>query len=43
MAADPRAREILELVSRTVEAYPDVGAPTIRVRARLSRQTGDKA
>jgi hypothetical protein len=43
MAANPRAREILELVSRTVETNPDVDAPTIRVRAQVSRQTGDKA
>jgi len=43
MAADPRAREILELVSRTIESSPDMDARTIRVRAHVKRQTGDKA
>jgi hypothetical protein len=43
MAANPRAREILELVSRAVETNPGADAPTIRVRAQVSRQTGDKA
>lgn len=43
MADVHRSREILELVSRTVEANPDADAPTIRVRARVKRQTGDKA
>jgi hypothetical protein len=38
-----RARELLELVSRVVEANPGANAPTIRNRARLSRAQGDKA
>ena len=38
-----RAWEILELVSRTIEADPDAGAPAIRIRAHLSRRTGDEA
>jgi hypothetical protein len=36
-------REILERVSRTVETNEDSDAPTIRVRARVSRRTGDQA
>ncbi len=43
MAADPRAREILELVSRTVEANPGADARTLRVRAGVKRVNGDKA
>ncbi len=43
MGVNPRAREILEQVSRTVETHPDADARTLRVRAHLSRQTGDKA
>jgi predicted transcriptional regulator len=38
-----RTREILELVSRAVETNPDASAPTIRVRAHVRKQTGDKA
>ena len=38
-----RVRELLELVSRTVEANPGANAPTIRTRARVKRQGGDMA
>jgi hypothetical protein len=38
-----RARDLLELVSRTVEANPGATAPTIRTRARVTRANGDKA
>lgn len=38
-----RAREILELVSRAVEANPDAGSPVVRVRAHVSRRTGNEA
>jgi hypothetical protein len=38
-----RAREILELVSRTIENGPDPGAATLRVRAHVSRRMGDEA
>jgi hypothetical protein len=38
-----RVRDLLELVSRTVEANPGATAPTIRARARLKRQGGDMA
>jgi hypothetical protein len=43
MAADPRARELLELMSRTVEANPGADARTLRVRAGVKRAIGDKA
>lgn len=45
MAAEQlqRTREILERVSRTVEANESADARTIRFRARVSRQTGDRA
>jgi propanediol dehydratase small subunit len=43
MAADPRARELLELMSRTVEAHPGADARTLRVRAGVKRAAGDKA
>jgi hypothetical protein len=43
MAADPRARELLELMSRTVEAHPGADARTLRVRAGVKRVNGDKA
>jgi hypothetical protein len=43
MAADPRAREILELMSRMVESHPGADARTLRARAGLKRVTGDKA
>ena len=43
MATDPRAREILELVSRAVEANPGADARTLRVRARVKRLIGDEA
>jgi hypothetical protein len=36
-------RDLLQLVSRTIEANPDVGSPTIRTRARVKRQQGDMA
>jgi predicted transcriptional regulator len=38
-----RARELLELVSRVVEAHPRATAPTIRTRAHVSRANGDRA
>ncbi len=38
-----RVRELLELVSRTVEANPGASAPTIRTRAHVKRQGGDMA
>jgi hypothetical protein len=38
-----RVRELLELVSRAVEANPGANAPTIRARARVKRQGGDMA
>jgi hypothetical protein len=38
-----RVRELLELVSRTVEANPGANAPTIRARARVKRKGGDTA
>jgi hypothetical protein len=47
MSAGPeslaRARELLELVSRTVESHPGATAPTIRTRAHVSRANGDRA
>jgi hypothetical protein len=43
MAADPRARELLELMSRTVETHPGADARTLRVRAGVKRVAGDKA
>ncbi len=43
MAADPHARELLELMSRTVEANPGADARTLRVRAGVKRVNGDKA
>jgi hypothetical protein len=43
MAADPRARELLELMSRTVEAHPGADARTLRVRAGVKRLASDKA
>jgi hypothetical protein len=43
MATAPRAREILELVSRAVEANPGADARTLRVRARVKRPIGDEA
>lgn len=43
MAADPRARELLELMSRTIEANPGADARTLRVRAGVKRVIGDKA
>ena len=36
-------REILERVSRVVEGSPGLDARSIRVRARVSRRTGDEA
>ena len=38
-----RVRELLELVSRTVEANPGANAPTVRTRAHVKRQGGDMA
>jgi hypothetical protein len=38
-----RVRELLQLVSRTVEANPGANAPTIRTRARVKRKGGDMA
>jgi hypothetical protein len=38
-----RARDLLELVSRVVEANPGATAPVIRTRARVTRANGDKA
>jgi hypothetical protein len=38
-----RVRELLELISRTVEANPGATAPTIRARARVKRKGGDMA
>jgi hypothetical protein len=38
-----RARDLLELVSRTVESNPGATAPTIRTRAHVTRANGDKA
>jgi glycine/serine hydroxymethyltransferase len=38
-----RVRELLELVSRTVEANPGASAPAIRTRARVKRKAGDMA
>jgi hypothetical protein len=38
-----RARDLLELVSRTVESNPGATAPIIRTRARVTRANGDKA
>lgn len=38
-----RVRELLELVSRTVEGNPGANAPTIRTRARVKRRGGDMA
>jgi hypothetical protein len=42
-AQHAKVRDLLELVSRTVETNPDATAPTVRMRAKLSRRTGDKA
>jgi hypothetical protein len=36
-------RDLLELVSRTVEANPGANAPTIRTRAHVKRKDGDTA
>ena len=33
----------MELVSRAVEANPDAGSPVVRVRAHVSRRTGNEA
>ena len=38
-----RARDLLELVSKTVEAHPGETARVIRVRAGVTRANGDKA
>ena len=38
-----RVRELLQLVSRTVEANPGANAPTIRTRAGVKRKGGDMA
>jgi hypothetical protein len=38
-----RVRELLELVSRAVEANPGASAPTVRTRAHVKRQGGDMA
>jgi DNA-binding IclR family transcriptional regulator len=38
-----RARDLLELVSRVVESNPGASAPAIRVRAGVTRASGDKA
>jgi glycine/serine hydroxymethyltransferase len=38
-----RVGELLELVSRTVEANPGASAPTIRTRAHVKRQGGHMA
>ena len=38
-----RVRELLELVSRTVEANPGANAPTIRARAHVKRKGGEMA
>jgi hypothetical protein len=42
-AQHAKVRDLLELVSRTVETNPGATAPTVRMRAKLSRRTGDKA
>jgi hypothetical protein len=42
-SAHSRAREILELVSRTIETSPDAGSPVVRARAQVSGRTGNEA
>jgi hypothetical protein len=36
-------RDLLQLVSRTIESNPGATAPTIRTRAHLKRKEGDMA
>jgi hypothetical protein len=36
-------RDLLQLVSRTIEANPNATAPVIRARAHLKRKEGDMA
>src|SRR5207248_4025008 len=36
-------RDLLQLVSRTIETNPGATAPTIRARARVKRKEGDLA
>ena len=36
-------RDLLQLVSRTIEANPGAAAPTIRARAHVRRREGDMA
>jgi hypothetical protein len=36
-------RDLLQLVSRTIEANPNATAPTIRTRAHVKRKEGDMA
>jgi hypothetical protein len=36
-------RDLLQLVSRTIEANPNATAPTIRARAHVKRREGDMA
>jgi len=38
-----RVRDLLQLVSRTIEANPSSTAPTIRTRAQVKRKEGDMA
>ena len=38
-----RVRDLLQLVSRTIELNPGANAPTIRARAHLKRKEGDMA
>jgi hypothetical protein len=38
-----RVRDLLQLVSRTIETNPGATAPTIRTRARVKRKEGDVA
>jgi hypothetical protein len=38
-----RARDLLQLVSRTVESNPGATAPMVRIRAGVTRANGDKA
>jgi hypothetical protein len=38
-----RVRDLLQLVSRTIEANPSATAPTIRTRAHVKRKEGDMA
>jgi hypothetical protein len=38
-----RVRDLLQLVSRTIETNPGATAPAIRARARVKRNEGDMA